>query len=54
MMKIYECPVCNKKFSERECFMKINWDSNTQIIECPKCHTNLIKSDNGEYIEYED
>ena len=52
-MKIYECPVCHRKFSESEISFKIYSDDNEHIC-CPKCSSYLIKSDNGEYIEYED
>ena len=56
-MKIYECPICHRKFSENEIIDYI-WVNDVGLFECtekcPNCKSSIIKSDNGEYIEYED
>ena len=55
-MKIYECPICHRKFSENDTIKIIYFKANKKELLniCPDCYTTLIKSDNGEYIEYED
>ena len=58
-MKIYECPICHRKFSESESIIGTTYKKPYKldliyICECPKCFSKLIKSDSGEYIEYED
>ena len=58
-MKIHECPVCHRNFSEGEFVLGIALtnaihNSYTIIPKCPKCDTQLIKSDSEGYVEYED
>lgn len=53
-MKIYECPVCHKKFDESEAYRYRDNKKLYVIVYCEKCDSKLIKSDSGEYVEYED
>lgn len=41
--EIFECPECHRHFSLGEA------EHNELECECPKCHSRLIKTDNGEY-----
>ena len=56
-MKIYKCPVCNRKFTANKIIDYI-WVNDVGLFECtelcPYCKAAIVKSDNGEYIEYED
>lgn len=43
---IFECPICHRNFALGEC------EHDDSMCQCPRCHSELIKTDNGEYTEY--
>ncbi len=46
--EIKECPVCGRNFSAAECSETENG------LACPKCGEELIQTDSGEYVKYEE
>ena len=45
---IFECPICHRNFTLGEC------EHDDLTCQCPRCHSELIKTDNGEYTEIEE
>ena len=46
--EIFECPICHRNFTLGEC------EHDDLTCQCPRCHSELIKTDNGEYTEIEE